>query len=47
MIPSQKTLYEGLNDDEGIAAVINELLHRLSADTQWARFWQHWGEDRL
>jgi hypothetical protein len=34
MIPSQKTLYEGLNDDEGIAAVINELLHRLSADTQ-------------
>jgi len=41
MIPSQKTLYEGLGGYEGIAAVINRLLHRLSADTQLARFWQH------
>jgi len=41
MIPSQKTLYEGLNGDEGIAAVIIELFSRLSADAQLARFWQH------
>jgi hemoglobin len=40
-----KTLYERLGGYEAISAVVNDLLPRLQADSQLARFWQHRGED--
>jgi hemoglobin len=43
---STKTLYERLGG-YAIAAVASDLLPRLQADPQLARFWQHRGEDGL
>ena len=42
---SEKTLYERLGRYDAIAAVANNLLPRLQADRQLARYWQHRGED--
>ena len=42
---SKKTLYERLGGYDAIAAVANDLLPRLQADSRLARFWQHRGED--
>ena len=42
---SKKTLYERLGGYDAISAVANNLLPRLQADSQLARFWQHRGED--
>jgi hemoglobin len=42
-----KTLYERLGGYDAISAVCNDLLPRLQADPQLARFWQHRGEDGL
>lgn len=42
---SEKTLYERLGGYDAISAVTNDLLPRLKADSQLARFWQHRGED--
>ena len=44
---SDKTLYERLGGYEAFCAVTNDLLPRLQADSQLARFWQHRGEDGL
>ena len=44
---SNKTLYERLGGYEAISAVANDLLPRLQADLQLARFWQNRGEDGL
>jgi hemoglobin len=42
---SEKTLYERLGGYDAIAAVANELLTRLRADSRLGRFWEHRGED--
>jgi hemoglobin len=42
---SKKTLYERLGGYDAITAVTNDLLPRLQADSQLARFWQNRGED--
>ena len=42
---SKITLYERLGGDDAISAVANDLVPRLQADPQLARFWQHRGED--
>ena len=42
---SKTTLYERLGGYDAISAVVNDLLPRLQADAQLARFWQHRGED--
>src|SRR3989449_7052466 len=39
------TLYSRLGGYDAIAAVADDLLPRLMADTQLGRFWQHRGED--
>lgn len=44
---SKKTLYERLGGYDAIASVANELLPRMQADAQLARFYQHRGEDGL
>ena len=44
---SNKTLYERLGGYDAISAVANDLLPRLQADSQLARFWQNRGEDGL
>ena len=44
---SEKTLYERLGGYDAISAVVNDLLPRVQADPQLARFWQHRGEDGL
>ena len=44
---SVKTLYERLGGYDAIAAVANDLLPRLRADSRLARFWQHRGEDGI
>ncbi len=44
---SKRTLYERLGGYDAISAVANDLLPRLQADSQLARFWQHRGEDGL
>src|SRR5882724_632035 len=44
---STKTLYERLGGYDAIAAVASDLLQRLQADPQLARFWQHRGDDGL
>jgi hemoglobin len=41
------TLYGRLGGYDAIAAVSDDLLVRLKADGQLARFWQHRGEDGL
>ena len=42
---TKTTLYERLGGYDAICAVTNDLLPRLQADSQLARFWQHRGED--
>ena len=42
---SNKTLYERLGGYDAISAVANDLLPRLQADSQLARYWHHRGED--
>ncbi len=42
---SEKTLYERLGGYDAISAVASNLLPRLKADPQLARFWNHRGED--
>jgi hemoglobin len=42
---SKTTLYERLGGYDAICAVANDLLPRLQADGQLARFWQHRSED--
>ena len=44
---TKKTLYERLGGYDAITAVANDLLPRLKADSQLARFWQHRGDDGL
>ena len=44
---SKKTLYERLGGYDAISAVCTDLLPRLQADPQLARFWKHRGEDGL
>lgn len=44
---TERTLYERLGGYDAIAAVSSDLLPRLQADPQLARFWQHRGEDGL
>lgn len=44
---SKKTLYERLGGYDAISAVANDLIPRLQADPQLARFWQHRGEDGI
>jgi hemoglobin len=41
------TLYKRLGGYDGIATVCNDLLTRLQADPQLARFWLHRSEDSL
>jgi hemoglobin len=41
------SLYARLGGYDAIAAVSDDLLVRLKADGQLARFWQHRGEDGL
>jgi hypothetical protein len=42
---SEKTLYERLGGYDAISAVASDLLPRLKADSQLARFWNHRGQD--
>ena len=42
-----KSLYERLGGYDAIAAVVNNLIPRLTADHQLGRFWAHRGEDGL
>jgi hemoglobin len=42
---SEKTLYERLGGYDAIAAVANDLLPRLTADSRLGRFWDHRGDD--
>ena len=44
---SKKTLYERLGGYDAISAVVNDLLPRVQADPQLARFWLHRSEDGL
>jgi hemoglobin len=43
----EKTLYERLGGYDAISAVASNLLPRLRADPQLARFWNHRGEDGI
>jgi hemoglobin len=40
-----KTLYDRLGGYDAIVAVVEDLLERLTADEQLARFWRNRGED--
>jgi len=42
---TKTTLYQRLGGYDAICAVTNDLLPRLQADPQLARYWQHRGED--
>ncbi len=44
---SKTTLYERLGGYDAISALANDLLPRMQADAQLARFYQHRGEDGL
>ena len=44
---SDKTLHERLGGYDAIAAVANNLLPRLQADSQLGRFWEHRSEDGI
>ena len=44
---SDKTLHERLGGYDAIAAVANNLLPRLQADSQLGRFWEHRGDDGI
>jgi len=41
------TLYARLGGYDAIAAVADDLLHRLMSDSQLGRFWAHRGEDGI
>lgn len=41
------TLYDRLGGYDAIAAVVNNLLPRLTGDEQLGRFWEHRGDDGL
>ena len=43
----EKTLHERLGGYDAIAAVANDLLPRLQADSQLGRFWEHRGDDGI
>ncbi len=45
--PKPATLYERLGGYDAIAAVADNLLSRLRADSQLGRFWAHRGEDGI
>jgi hemoglobin len=42
---SEETLYQRLGGYDAISAVVDNLLDRLTTDSQLGRFWQHRGED--
>jgi hemoglobin len=42
-----KSLYDRLGGYEAITAVVHDLVPRLQADPQLARFWAHRGEDGI
>jgi hemoglobin len=44
---SEKSLHERLGGYEAIAAVANDLLPRLQADSQLGRFWEYRGDDGI
>ena len=44
---SDKSLHERLGGYDAIAAVANNLLPRLQADSQLGRFWEHRSEDGI
>ena len=44
---TETTLYQRLGGYDAIAAVADDLLARLKADPQLARFWAHRGDDGL
>jgi hemoglobin len=44
---SEKSLHERLGGYEAIAAVANNLLPRLQADSQLGRFWEYRGDDGI
>jgi hemoglobin len=44
---NKKSLYERLGGYDAISAVTDDLLPRLQADSQLARFWQNRGEDGI
>jgi hemoglobin len=44
---SEATLYERLGGYDAVAAVANDLVSRLRADSQLGRFWEHRGEDGI
>ena len=44
---TKTTLYERLGGYDAISAVVSDLLPRMQADAQLARFYQHRGEDGL
>lgn len=44
---SSETLYSRLGGYDAIAAVADDLVQRLMADAQLARFWQNRGEDGI
>ena len=44
---SKNTIYDRLGGYDAIAAVANDPLPRLQADSRLARFWQHRGEDDI
>ncbi len=44
---SEPSLYERLGGYDSIAALANDLVQRLQADSQLGRYWQHRGEDGI
>lgn len=44
---SEPTLYDRLGGYDSIAALADDLVQRLAADSQLGRFWQHRGEDGI
>ena len=44
---NQKSLYERLEDYDGISAFVDDLLPRLQGDSQLGRFWQNRGDDGI
>jgi hemoglobin len=44
---TERTLYERLGGYDAIAAVANDLLPRLQADSRLGGFWQHRGDDGI
>ncbi len=44
---SEESLYQRLGGYDAISAVVNNLLDRLTADSQLERFWLHRGDDGI